>query len=324
MISVLLATHNGADTIERTLAALSQLDVPAGGWNLILVNNASTDDTESRVLKWRERLPLTYLVEPRLGKSKAMNTALRHATGDLIVMTDDDVLPERNWLSEWRRVADALPGCSVFGGAVVPSFDKTPPPSYVSHRYYGVLYGETHPYSEGAIEPSPDTGLFHVSGANIAIRKSVHENGNRFDENFLVGSQGLMGEDTEFVRRLGTSGYKVGFAPSAVVHHIVHPHQTSWRWIHHRLFRNGRAAFMLQHARWDDAAGKFAYRFPWSRLYPITGAFFRLLLAGLRGDKKNAFLQSHGLAQNLAAIRQALNLCRQQKAGLFHGRPDRA
>src|SRR5690606_12127703 len=46
MLSVLMATHNGADTIERTLAAMSVMEPPAGGWTLIVVNNASTDDTE--------------------------------------------------------------------------------------------------------------------------------------------------------------------------------------------------------------------------------------------------------------------------------------
>ncbi|MGZ5928164.1 MAG: hypothetical protein ACXWLX_03025, partial [Rhizomicrobium sp.] len=43
---------------------MSELDVPEGGWKLIVVNNASTDDTEARIRKWQNRLPLQYLVEP--------------------------------------------------------------------------------------------------------------------------------------------------------------------------------------------------------------------------------------------------------------------
>src|ERR1700742_2227327 len=121
MLSVILATHNGADTIDRTLAAMSAMDTPEGGWKLVIVNNASTDDTESRILKWQGRLPIDYIVEPRLGKSNALNTGFSHAEGDFIVMTDDDVLPDRHWLAEWRRVADAWPDISVFSGAVIPS-----------------------------------------------------------------------------------------------------------------------------------------------------------------------------------------------------------
>ena len=318
MISVLLAIHNGAETIDQTLAAMSELDAPAGSWKLIVVNNASTDDTEARVLKWQDRLPLEYVTEPRLGKSKAINTAFRHAEGDFIVMTDDDVLPERNWLTEWRRVADTYPQCVVFGGAVVPEFESAHPPDYVPTWVYGALYGKTHSYDEGEIEPAIDTGLFNISGANIAIRTSVYADGNRFDETFLVGTHGLMGEDTEFVKRLSTAGYKVGFAPGARLRHIVHARQTSWPWIRHRFRRNGRAGFMLRNASWDAASGKFVFRFPWDRVWSASGSLLRLAMASLRGDKDNAFKQSHGLTYDLAAIEQAIKLSWRQA---FHKKP---
>jgi GT2 family glycosyltransferase len=308
MISVILATHNGADTIDRTLAAMRELDAPAGGWKLVVVNNASTDSTESRVLAWQACLPLEYLVEPRLGKSKAINTAFRHAEGDFIVMTDDDVLPDRNWLTEWRRVADAYPDYSIFGGAVIPEFGASPPPAYVPDHCYGTLYGATHRFAEGPLQPSPDTGLFDVAGANIAIRKSVYDNGHRFDEGLSVGTDGLMGEDTEFVRRLGTAGHKVGFAPGARVRHIIHKHQTSWGWIHRRFVRNGRAAFMLLHVRRDGASGRPIFRFPHRRIGTAAGSFLRLLLASAGLNWNGAFKQSRALAFDLGTIRQALAL----------------
>ena len=85
MLSVLIATHNGADTISRTLAAMSKLEAPSGGWKLVVVNNASTDETESLILQWRGKLPLKYVIEPQIGKPAAMNSALEHAEGDLII-----------------------------------------------------------------------------------------------------------------------------------------------------------------------------------------------------------------------------------------------
>jgi glycosyltransferase involved in cell wall biosynthesis len=303
MITVLLATHNGANTIDRTLAAMSALDAPAGGWKLVVINNASTDDTQSRVLKWRERLPLEYLVEPRLGKSKAVNTGLRRAEGDFIVMTDDDVLPDRNWLTEWRRVADAFPQCAVFGGAISPEFGDHPPPSYIPESWYGVLYGASPRYAEGEIHPMPGTNLFDIAGANLAIRKSVYDRGSRFDENFLVGENGLMGEDTEFVRQQSALGYRVGFTPHARLRHIIHAHQTHWRWIHYRFFRHGRAAFMMkiiQAGEWEAAC------FPWHLLPNIAGSSLRYLVERCRNDRQSAFVQSQALAYDMGAIRQAL------------------
>ena len=308
MLSVLIATHNGEDTIDRTLAAMSALEVPPEGWQLIVVNNASTDGTEARIKAWRGRLPLEYLEEERLGKSTAMNKALRHAAGDFIVMTDDDVLPDRNWLTQWRRVADAFPQCSIFGGAIVPEFEEAAPPFYVPRDCFGVLYGLSPDYGEGELAPSRENGLFEISGGNFAIRKAVYDEGHQLAENFLRGANGLMGEDTEFVRRLASSRYKACFTPNARVRHIIHKRQTSWGWIHKRLFRHGHTLFFLMHVRPDMQSGQVRFAFPWSRLRSAPGSFLRLLIASLRLDKEDAFKQSHGLAYDLGALAEAFHL----------------
>jgi GT2 family glycosyltransferase len=299
MISVLIATHNGADTIERTLAAMAALDVPEGGWELLVVNNASTDDTEARALAWKDRLPLLYLVEPRLGKSFALNRGLGETGGDLIVMTDDDVLPDRTWLTDIARVAALHPHCAAFGGAIVPAFDGTLPA--VASNYFGLLYGASPNHPEGAIRPMRGTSLYDISGANLTIRKSVRDAGHRFPEDYLIGHAGLMGEDTEFVRRLGASGLQIGFAPKARIHHIIHAHQTSWRWIHRRFFRHGRTVFLQARARGEMAG------FPWRPVRGVPGSSLRWLLALARNDKTEAFRQSRALAYDLGAIRQAFS-----------------
>lgn len=314
MLSVLMATHNGADTIDRTLAAMSELDAPIGGWKLVVVNNASTDDTESHILKWRDRLPLEYIVEPRLGKSAAINTALHHAEGDLIIMTDDDVLPDRNWLTEWRRVADAYPGLSVFGGTVIPEFEGPPPAWPMPEACYTVLYGKTPSQPEGEIEP------FNVSGPNMAIRKSISDQGWRFGEGFLVGKNGLMGEDSDFVRRLWAKGHKVGFAPNARVRHIVHKDQMSWYWIQRRFIRHGRTMFMLDDVRRDETSNRLVFRFPWWRLRRGAESVLRLLMVAPSRDRARIFQHSRALAYDLGAISQALTVIWQQKSFLFRTR----
>ena len=307
-ISVLLATHNGADTIGRTLAAMSELDAPAGGWKLVIVNNGSTDDTEALVLKWRDRLPLEYVTEPRLGKSTAMNTALEHAEGDFIVMTDDDVLPDRNWLTEWRRVADTLPQCAVFGGAILPEFGETPPAWDMPKSWLTVLYAQTPDYAEGEIEP------FNVSGPNMAIRRSVYDSGERFDRGFLVGKYGLMGEDSEFVRRASAHGYKVGFAPSARVRHIVHKDQMSWRWMQHRFFRHGHTMFMLENVRENKDTGRLEFAYPRWRIRRVAASLLKMLGAAATLSKPGMFIQMRSMAYDLGALRQARILSRQERA----------
>lgn len=314
MLSVLMATHNGADTIDQTLAAMSEMEAPIGGWKLVVANNASTDDTEQHVLKWRDRLPLEYLVEPRLGKSTAMNTALDHAEGDFIIMTDDDVLPDRNWLTEWRRVADTYPEVSVFGGAIVPAFEGPPPSWLIDDGCFIVLYAKT------PCQPEGEAGPHNISGPNLAIRKSIRDQGWRFGEGFMVGQSGLMGEDSDFVRRLWTEGHKVGFAPSARVRHIVQKHQMSWRWIHRRFIRHGRTIFMLEDVRRDEESNRLVFRFPWWRLGKSVTSALHLLMAAPSRDRVRIFRQSRILAYDLGAISQALTLVWQNKSFLLRPR----
>jgi glycosyltransferase involved in cell wall biosynthesis len=306
MLSVLLATHNGADTIDRTLAAMSKLDAPEGGWKLVIVNNASTDDTESRILKWRELLPLEYVIEPKLGKSNALNTGFAHAEGDFIVMTDDDVLPDRQWLTEWRRVADAWPEISVFSGAIIPEFDGGRPQWPLSESSFTALYGMTPARAEGRIEP------INVAGANLAVRQSVIGNGSRFGEGFLVGANGLMGEDSDFVARLSAEGHAVGFAPTAKVGHIVHRHQTSWHWIHRRFFRHSRSIFMAEDVRRDEATKRYLVRYPWWRIRKAARLAACLLAAAVSFDKNRILRQSQPLAYHLGALWQASVLLRRK------------
>jgi len=308
MISVLLATHNGADTIGRTLEAMSQLEAPREGWELVVVNNASNDETETLILNNRANLPLTYLVEPQLGKSNAINTGLETVRGDFVVMTDDDVLPDRDWLTEWSRVAREWPDISVFSGAVVPKFDASPPPAYVPAASYGALYGAHVPDREGEAKPAQSSGLIEVSGANLAMRRSAYERGNRLDEIYLIGSAGLMGEDTDFVNRMAKAGYKIGYTNGPRIRHIIHPHQTTLAWIFRRLRSNGRARFMLASARRDaDPRGS---EFPSvSRHFGrFAGSLVRMIAALVVGDRQEAFRQLGGVAYAMGAIQQAMAL----------------
>lgn len=309
MLSVLLATHNGADTIERTLEAMSLLAPPAGGWKLVVVNNASTDNTEALVLKWRDRLPLDYVVEPRLGKSVAINTALARAEGDFFVMTDDDVLPDPDWLVEWRRMADAYPQCSLIGGAIVPEFDGAALPWPMPDWCQGVLYGKTEAHPEGVMES------VSASGANLALRRSVYDAGWRFSEAFMVGGAGLMGEDTDFAWRLARAGHKVGFAPRARVRHIIDPSQLSLRWMQRRFMRHARCMFMLEDVQTDPISQRPSFRFPWWRIRRAAGSALRLLVEAPRADKSRAFDRTIAITYDIGAVSQAISLLRRRPQG---------
>jgi len=95
-VTVLIATHNRAFRLRKTLEALLAQQTPAGlGWEILVADNGSTDDTLEvfRTMAMRAEGRLRYVFEPRLGKSRALNAGIAVARGVVIALTDDDVSP---------------------------------------------------------------------------------------------------------------------------------------------------------------------------------------------------------------------------------------
>jgi glucosyl-dolichyl phosphate glucuronosyltransferase len=277
MLTVLMATHNGTDTLGQTLEGFCALCPPPGGWKLLVVNNASTDGTEKLALGFRDRLPLEYLVEPRLGKPYALNKGLDHVEGDLVVFADDDVLPDPDWLSAWRSAVDRHPQAAIFGGAIEPLFEGRPP-RWLSRMpsWNNVLFAQTDPQPEG---PIPPTGS--ILGPNMAVRIAALAGGTRFDPRFFVGSQGLMGEETDLVYRLAEKGHQACFVPDARVRHIVQPSQFTWKWMLRRFYRFGRttAVFALRRSSRQGPEILHVPRWTVRRILTATASFPLALLS---------------------------------------------
>jgi glycosyltransferase involved in cell wall biosynthesis len=239
MLSVVLATHNGARTLPRTLNAMISVKAPISGWNLIVVDNASEDDTASISRAFMSRLPLQVLHHPVRGKNSALNFALEHAVGDFIVFTDDDVVPDEDWLVALEAAANACADYDIFGGHILPCWDRNPPPWILDAVPLGVTYGLTDPaLPSGEIYP----GL--VWGANMMVRRKLFDEGLRFDATIgPTKGQYVMGSETDFNLRAGARGHKCWFCPTAKVRHIIRPYQLERRWIMRRAFRFGRSQY---------------------------------------------------------------------------------
>jgi glycosyltransferase involved in cell wall biosynthesis len=242
MLTVLLATRNRAQVLRQVLEAYCKLRAPASGWKLVIVDNGSTDETSQVVASFIRRLPVQCIVEHEMGKNRALNTGLALAEGELTVLTDDDAFPNADWLIELQRAAEAQPTCSIFGGAIVPRWEATPP-EWVQWIDPRPVYTLTDPsLEEGPLSP----GL--VFGPNMAIRTDVFRAGARFD--IAMGPRGSnypMGSETELVQRLARLGHEVWFVPSAVVEHFIRKEQLTELWVLERAVRYGRGKYRLAH-----------------------------------------------------------------------------
>ncbi|MES2739994.1 MAG: glycosyltransferase [Pseudomonadota bacterium] len=249
MLTVLMATYNGARTLTKVLQAYCRLTPPAAGWRLVIVDNGSDDDSAVLIGQFRQRLPLTCLHEGRRGKNVALNTALAWAmeNGDhaareeeaahaLFVFADDDAVPEPDWLCQLDACARARPDYAVFGGTIVADWASAPPPWLIELVPLGLTFGVTaSDLADGPVFP----GL--VWGANMALRRAVFAAGHRFDES--VGPRGkryAMGSETMLTRRLHQAGYLSWFCPAARVAHLIRPHQMTIRSVLRRAYNCGR------------------------------------------------------------------------------------
>jgi GT2 family glycosyltransferase len=225
--SIVIATYNRAKLLDDCLAHLANQSFEDGD-EIVVVDNGSTDRTADVIKVHAGRMPvrLRYLVEPRAGKSHALNRALEIAGGDVLAFTDDDVNVSASWLSEIRR-AMADPAVGLTGGPVLPRWEQ-PPPRWLAFddavRSGAAQFGHLGAplallsYGPEASVLGPRTLL----GANLAVRREVFDRLGGFAAH-LGKKRGtlLSGEDHDLCARAQEAGFKAVYAPSACVFHWV-------------------------------------------------------------------------------------------------------
>jgi len=227
------------------MEALCAITPPKLGWKIVAVDNASTDNTKEILERYVLRLPLTIITCLERGKNNALNSALTNIEGDLVVFTDDDILPEKNWLIEFAEGAERNPNASIFGGSIIPHWPFTPPKWIIDHVPLGLTYGAT---SSDLNETEIDPGL--IWGANMMVRSHIFQSGYKFNENVGPNSGNyIMGSETEFNRRLEKDEYKFCFIPKAKVSHIIREEQLLRKWILRRAFRFGKNMYIQNNKR---------------------------------------------------------------------------
>src|SRR6185437_14586745 len=127
-VTVAICTYNRARSLERALESIARMTVPSKtNWELVVVNNNCTDETDRIIEKFATMLPLRREFEPRMGLSNARNRAIEAARGAYIVWTDDDVIVDRNWLDAYLEGFRRWPDGAIFGGKILPRFEEPVP-----------------------------------------------------------------------------------------------------------------------------------------------------------------------------------------------------
>jgi glycosyltransferase involved in cell wall biosynthesis len=222
-VTVAICTWKRADLLEQTLTGLAQMAVPAGlTWEVLIVNNNSPDHTDAVVARHVQagRLPIVALHETSQGLSHARNCALRHACGQWILWTDDDVLVEPDWLSAFVTATQRHPDAVALGGKVEPWF-PTPPDADLLAAFPALANGFCG-VDHGPIE-RPLLAHEKIFGANMAYRRSATQE-LRFDPHLgRSGTKQAGGEDVSFLHQARATGLPVMWVPTLRLRHYVEP-----------------------------------------------------------------------------------------------------
>ena len=287
MVTVLIATCNGASTLPRALDAYCVLERGNYDWNVVVVDNASTDATPAVLDSYAQRLPLRSIRTEKRGKNLALNIGIESiGESTLVVFSDDDIVPDPNWLNAIVGAAAEHPEYDIFGGRIVPIWPSTPPDWILRLVDLGVVYAFTPPNQK-----TGQVGAKQVWGANMAVRSHVLSAGHRFNESIGPNrGQYSMGSEVEFTCRLERNGHRSWFSEAAVVGHIIRESQLTRDWIIGRAFRFGRDMFRQESERFGREVKLFrgAPRWKYRLLLSGAGRYLKARLAGNRDEQFEA------------------------------------
>ncbi|MBL8599246.1 MAG: glycosyltransferase [Devosia sp.] len=242
MLSVVVCTLNRHKHLADCLAALGQQTASAADFEVLVVDNGSTDETAIVAKAWASGAGnRKYIHEPVMGLSKARNTGLRECSGDLVAYTDDDARATPAWVSGIIARFDQLPPTfAALGGEIDPVFES-PRPGWLTD-------GMLHNYSVSLRwSEVPRTLAAHewICEANCAYRTEILRRYGGFPER--LGRQGaalLSGENfvNELMRKDGLQFY---FDPTIRVDHLIPSSRLTKAWMRRRYFWGGVTAALL-------------------------------------------------------------------------------
>lgn len=241
-ISIIVATRNRASSLAAFLEVVKALPRDPS-WELIVANNGSTDGTASLLKKARASLPVLSLEVTQPGKSRALNEAMPHAQGELLLFTDDDIIPETGWLSAMVQAGREFREADVFGGRITIEQDRLPRWVAASYNLKTLLASEQeHGDSLRWFESNE-----YPAGPNIAVRREALLRGEFcWPTNLGPGTAIPVGDERAFLMQISQPEVRDRlYVPKSVVRHRLVDKELTLPYAMTRCFFGGYAAGLL-------------------------------------------------------------------------------
>jgi GT2 family glycosyltransferase len=290
--SVVIPTRSRAARLDALLSSLAAQTVAPDEFEIVVVDNGSTDWTVDVVGAWQERNPHVRLVtEPVVGVSRARNAGTAAAEAPIVAFLDDDVVADPGWLEALLAAYERWPDAGIVCGRANLLLETSPP------RWFGPQVAGW--YSEMEFGEHPRLLARHEVpwSLNLSARSEVVRAVGGFPVHLgRVGDNLRGGEEAPFVERVRATGAAVVYEPGALVRHVVPADRLRVAWLLRRAWSGGLDT--------HETAGSFGLRAPESAL----GALGHLLFRSWRSAARRA--------RTAATVREALlsELCHRTAA----------
>lgn len=216
MISVIVPTYNGADLLRKSLVTWAHQTLPTDQYEIIVVDNNSTEDIQSVVEEVKKSRPnvrdiIRYVKETIPGATAARHRGVHESRGEHLVFADNDGLYNPECLEEILKVYEGNIDCMAVACKIDIRWDGEEPKWIAPYKYLlGQLdYGDEVIYKEG----------LYLNGGLMSVRRDVFERLHGFNPD-LVGPYLIGDGDTGLVRKLHKERLLIGWAPNAHMWHM--------------------------------------------------------------------------------------------------------
>jgi GT2 family glycosyltransferase len=229
--SIVIPTYARPKQLAACLQSLTELDFARERFEVIVVDDGSEKPLDSVVGHFRHQLALTLVKQQNAGPASARNTGARHAKGQFLAFTDDDCTPAPDWLKTLAaRLADN-PDCAIGGRTL----------NAILNNLYASASQALIDYLYSYYNADPGKATFLTSN-NFALSTDRFHALGGFDTTFPLAA----GEDREICDRWLHHGYRLVYAPEAVVYHT---HALTLHSFCRQHFNYGRGAFYFHRLR---------------------------------------------------------------------------
>lgn len=245
-VSVIIPTYNRSPTLRRALSSVINQSFPCGDYEILVADNASTDNTRAvveKVIKENPEHKIQYFYEPIPGSLSGRHRGAAESTGAILVFTDDDIEADPGWLS---AIYDAFkdPAVHMVGGRNLPTFEAALP-SWIEYvweqgpigsRLYSGVYSLTD-----FGDQRHDMDACHVWSLNLSIRRETFYQIGGFHPCVLPRShQRFQGDgETGLALKLKARALKAVYEPRALLHHLVSADRLTMEYVERRYYMQG-------------------------------------------------------------------------------------